>query len=311
MVQAGPPLSQAPPATQSAPSWVSSILAGIGAPVTQNNVNKLAAWNACEGNASGGSGLPINNPFNTTLAFGGGTSVNSAGVKHYPDISTGISATVQTLQGTAYKRIVTNLQQDGSGSAFAGAVGSSPWGTSGTCIGKTLGVAPAAGGNSSTGSGSGSNVGCHAKDNGSNCAINFPGSFCITYCELKALKAGLVMAAGAAFFTVGALVLVAYGFSRTGAGKAAAQAYNATPARKALKTVGARRAASQSLRQTQARENIRTEGAVTRREASASARRYSQTRPTSTDGPGRRTDPGRVRSHRGRKVNERGEEMLA
>jgi len=117
--------------------WITAILTGLGAPNTANNQAKLNAWNACEGNLGGHSGLGINNPFNTTLNCCGALgSVNSAGVKSYPSLTAGISATLQTLQsGGHYAAIVQNLKSDGSKSAFAAAVGSSPWGTSGSCIG--------------------------------------------------------------------------------------------------------------------------------------------------------------------------------
>lgn len=122
-------------------SWIGGILAGIGAPSSANNQAKLNAWNACEGNLSGHSGLGINNPFNTTLNCCGAVgSVNSVGVKSYPTLSAGVAATVQTLQGGQYSAIVQNLQSDGSTSAFAAAVGSSPWGTSGSCIASQLGT---------------------------------------------------------------------------------------------------------------------------------------------------------------------------
>jgi hypothetical protein len=114
--------------------WITGILNGLNAPASSNNTKKLTAWNACEGNLQGHSGLGINNPFNTTLNCCSGTSVNSAGVKSYPTMTCGIQATLQTLQASRYAAIVSNLQQDGSFSAFASAVGSSGWGTSGSCI---------------------------------------------------------------------------------------------------------------------------------------------------------------------------------
>lgn len=115
-------------------NWISGILQGLSAPNSNNNVNKLNAWNACEGNLSGHSGLGINNPFNTTLDCCNGQSVNSAGVKSYPTMTAGIQATLQTLNAGRYSAIVSNLKSDGSFSAFANAVGSSGWGTSGSCI---------------------------------------------------------------------------------------------------------------------------------------------------------------------------------
>jgi hypothetical protein len=115
-------------------NWIGGILSSLGAPGSANNISKLNAWNACEGNLAGHSGTGINNPFNTTLNYGGGVSVNSAGVKSYPTMTIGIQATVQTLQASRYAAIVSNLKNDGSFSAFAAAVGSSGWGTSGSCI---------------------------------------------------------------------------------------------------------------------------------------------------------------------------------
>lgn len=115
--------------------WVNSILKGLNAPQSFNNQNKLVAWNKCEGNLQGHSGTGINNPFNTTLNCCGGTSVNSAGVKNYPTMTAGIQATLSTLQAGRYQAVVSNLQNDGTFKAFANAVGSSGWGTSGSCIG--------------------------------------------------------------------------------------------------------------------------------------------------------------------------------
>lgn len=126
-------------------TWANDILSGLGAPQSQNNINKLAAWNACEGNLAGQSGLGINNPFNTTLNYGGGVSVNSAGVKRYPNIAVGVQATLQTLQAPRYALVVANLKGDGSGGTFATAVGTSGWGTSGTCIANSLGTSVANG----------------------------------------------------------------------------------------------------------------------------------------------------------------------
>jgi hypothetical protein len=127
--------------TGSGGSWQSQILTGLNAPVSQNNQNKLAAWNACEGNDTGLSGLGANNPFNTTCDCCGGAPIssNSAGVRMYPTLAAGCQATLNTLKGgTRYAAIVTNLQQDGDAQAFANAVGSSGWGTNGGCIANAL-----------------------------------------------------------------------------------------------------------------------------------------------------------------------------
>jgi Lysozyme like domain len=140
-------------------TWETDILGGLSAPATQNNVAKLDAWNKCEGNAAGASGLPINNPFNTTLVYGGGTSVNSAGVKSYPNWNTGLQATLITLRSSSYTGIVTNLRQDGTQSQFASAVGNSPWGTSGSCIASVMGTTTSGQSPGGTGAPSGVSVG--------------------------------------------------------------------------------------------------------------------------------------------------------
>lgn len=59
--------------------------------------------------------------------------------------------------------------------------------------------------------GTGSNatgIGCHSKGSGgTNCAVNFPGSFCLTYCELKGIAGGAIMIGGVALVLVGVLIL--------------------------------------------------------------------------------------------------------
>lgn len=119
--------------------WGNSILQGINAPTSFNNQNKLNAWNKCEGNLDGHSGLGINNPFNITAdsyqpATHGNATVNSAGVQSFATLTAGIQGTIAKLQEPFAAAIVKNLQNDGTFSAFANAVGSSGWGTSGSCI---------------------------------------------------------------------------------------------------------------------------------------------------------------------------------
>jgi hypothetical protein len=240
-----------------APGWVADLLNALKAPISAGNVSKLEAWNACEGNATGGSGLPINNPFNTTLSGYGGSSVNSAGVKHYPSWSGGLQATIDTLQANRYKSVVTNLQQDGPGGDFATAVGSSGWGTSGSCIAGKVGNATnggtPAGGAGTTGAGGAGPSGC---------AIHIPsfagigGGCLITNSNLKAIKGGLLVWAGGGVFAMGVLVLAAYGFQRSGAAKTASKALKVTPvgkvARAANRTTGGATSRTASPRTTPA-----------------------------------------------------------
>lgn len=96
----------------------------------------------------------------------------------------------------------------------------------------------------------------------SGCAVKFPGvagagSFCIiSNSELKALKAGLCVYAGGVVFMIGAVILAAYGFQRSGASRAVSTvggaAVKASPggrvASVAAERVGARAPASRAPR---------------------------------------------------------------
>lgn len=221
-----------------ATNWATAILAGIGAPASSQNVAKLSAWNACEGNLSGHSGLGANNPFNTTLNYGGGVSVNSAGVKDYPSLSVGIAATIQTMLGSRYTAIVSNLRNSGSDSEFASAVGSSPWGTSGSCIGNVLGSgsAPAVGGPSvspSTGGGTTPSTGTTPAGGTQTAQTTATDAHClwslgvvgciITKSQARAVVGGLLLASGLVIGLVGLnMLLKAAGLGGSGLGKAAA-----------------------------------------------------------------------------------------
>lgn len=113
-------------------TWSIAILPGIGAPVTQNNLDNLAAWNACE---DGISSQQRNNPFNTTLTAFGGQPINSAGVKVYPSFASGVQATIDTINNSPnFAGIKQVLQSNGSLRQLADAVGGSNWGTNGSCI---------------------------------------------------------------------------------------------------------------------------------------------------------------------------------
>ena len=87
-------------------SFYVSVLAGIGAPVTYNNLSILKAWQATEG------GRALNNPLNTTQHAAGSWSFNSAGVQNYPDVPTGVAATVHTLLNGHYPYIVDAFRRN-------------------------------------------------------------------------------------------------------------------------------------------------------------------------------------------------------
>lgn len=123
-----------------ADTWWHDILSGISAPDDAVNRDNLNAWQACEGATA------AYNPFNTTEPWPGATDYNSVGVKNYPSYLAGVSATIATLENGNYPNILAALRSSAKRSVFAGAVGSSPWGTSGACIGGASGVTPPPGG---------------------------------------------------------------------------------------------------------------------------------------------------------------------
>jgi hypothetical protein len=219
--------------------WAADILKALGAPDTQNNINNLAAWQACEG----GDSLQRNNPFNTTLPAPGSTTVNSAGVRGYPSFAAGLKATLSTLDGSAYSGIRSALKSNAPRAQFANAVGSSPWGTSGSCIatsGASAGkVAPSPGS-----PGAGSSVTTTAADT-AGCLVSLPsigigpvnlagGGCIVSKPEARAWLGGSLMLAGGGVLVVGLLVLTAFGFGAAGAGKSAGGAMEAVGAGLAL-----------------------------------------------------------------------------
>jgi hypothetical protein len=111
-------------------NWAQSILRGIGAPVTPQNLRFLAAWQRAEG---GGTANNANfNPLNTTQGAGGAGSINSVGVKSYRSAGQGIKATVQTLLNGHYGDIVSGLRSGrASADQLARSRSLSTWGTGG------------------------------------------------------------------------------------------------------------------------------------------------------------------------------------
>jgi hypothetical protein len=83
----------APPAAgQNLSAFFTQVLSSLGAPVTENNLLKLAAIAKIEGNRGG-----TFNPFNSVNVTAGSTRFNSAGVQNYPDWSTGVAMTVKQI----------------------------------------------------------------------------------------------------------------------------------------------------------------------------------------------------------------------
>lgn len=109
-----------------------SVLIHGGWQITDENLVALVAWAQAEGGSGATTTGALNNPLNTTLDMRatGQSNFNSVPVRNYPDWSTGIDATVKTLQGDRYNPIINALAAGTSAEAIANAVVASPWGTS-------------------------------------------------------------------------------------------------------------------------------------------------------------------------------------
>lgn len=103
-------------------SWENAVLAALGAPESEANVRALTLWAQSEGTEPA-----WNNPLATTLDAHGGTPVNDAGVRQYPDEPSGVAATVDTLADSRYTAVVEALKADAGLLAVYTAVNASPW----------------------------------------------------------------------------------------------------------------------------------------------------------------------------------------
>ncbi len=92
-------------------NWATGVLHGIGAPTSSENYRSLWNWSIKEsGQDPINNGSIHNNPLNTTQRVPGSTSQNSVGVQSFPDVTSGISATIQTLTNGRYPQIVADLK---------------------------------------------------------------------------------------------------------------------------------------------------------------------------------------------------------
>jgi len=106
-------------------AWAAQFLQALGAPVCQNNLTVMVAWQSQEGTTAGW------NPLATTLPADGATDFNAVGVKNYPSMAIGLAATVDTIQygltSDGYGPIVTALQACAPPDATAAAINQSLW----------------------------------------------------------------------------------------------------------------------------------------------------------------------------------------
>jgi hypothetical protein len=93
-------------------AFFSDVLRSMGAPVTRNNMDKMAAVAKYEGNVA------TFNPFNITS--GPGTNFNSVGVRNYPNWSTGVSQLTHLFSRTdrGIPVMTANVMSDSDYTAF-------------------------------------------------------------------------------------------------------------------------------------------------------------------------------------------------
>jgi len=111
-----------------------TILTGIGAPITEENLKFFYAWRKGEG------GKATNNPFNTTFKLSKDSNMsdyNKAGVKNYSTPNYGIEATVKTLQLPYYTCITDGLKNDIGADKISKCESLKTWGT-GDLVAKVL-----------------------------------------------------------------------------------------------------------------------------------------------------------------------------
>jgi hypothetical protein len=103
--------------------WAQRFLKTIGAPVSQNNLVAMVAWQSAEGT------LASYNPLATTYSMTGATDFNSVGVKNYISLAQGTEAIYLTLQapGHGYEAILSDLQASADPFVTADAINASDW----------------------------------------------------------------------------------------------------------------------------------------------------------------------------------------
>lgn len=114
--------------------FAEKLLRKLHAPVTMRNQWALVSWMTAEG------GTAHYNPLNTTQKMPGSWDYNWVPVQNYPDLETGLEATVKTLNYGAdrglygYHAIRHNLRRNAWARRTLGAVERSAWGTGGLAL---------------------------------------------------------------------------------------------------------------------------------------------------------------------------------
>ena len=110
-------------AQYTASDWAAQVLADLGAPVSQNNINNILHWMVAE--EPGNDWFDRNNPLNASLNTG-----SSDGTGSYASLGAAAQATAQMIQQSNMGGIHQALTSDASINAFSAAVVASPWASS-------------------------------------------------------------------------------------------------------------------------------------------------------------------------------------
>jgi hypothetical protein len=103
-----------------------ALLARLGKPITENNVQAFVAAQCIEGGFMHNGALF--NPLNTTMPWPGARSVTPVGVRAYASWADGLEATAKTLENGLYAGILDALEHDCPPDHTLRAMAISPWG---------------------------------------------------------------------------------------------------------------------------------------------------------------------------------------
>lgn len=115
--------------------WAVRLLNRLDIQPRRQNVKALVGWQRAEGGHTNGARF---NPLNTTQPMpGAGNTGTQGNIKVYRNRRQGLRATVKTLRNGRYDNILGALRE-GSAQDVASAIGSTPWGTSGDLVSRTV-----------------------------------------------------------------------------------------------------------------------------------------------------------------------------
>lgn len=106
-------------------AWAKRLCDAYDLHLTDHRKYAIVSWETAEGT------MAKYNPLATTLFMPGCTFFNLVGVKNYPNLKSGITATVRTLaeSGHGYEGILAALHANASALEILSAVSDSDWGT--------------------------------------------------------------------------------------------------------------------------------------------------------------------------------------